>query len=74
MTQKQALAWCRRRWGKNAAVGRRDHLPNPNSRRRVGVVQLGMFFEVRGTGATWQAACANAEEREQRTRGTGTEE
>lgn len=57
MTNLQALAWARRRWGKSATVRTRG------LERRVGVVMLGMFFEVRGSGSTWEDACADAVER-----------
>lgn len=66
MTTKQAQAEAVRRWGKNGAVqfynvktATRHMLP----RRYVGRVVLGMMFEVRGQGETWEEAFAAADKR-----------
>ena len=50
MTNRQALAAARRRWGPKAAVTRH------RDRCRVGFVALGLFFEVCGEGPTWEEA------------------
>ena len=68
MTEAQALRWARKRYGRTATVGLRaagDHC-SPANTHRVGHVALGMFFEVRGTGPTWQAACDDANARDAR--------
>jgi len=54
-TTKAALAAAAERWGKSAAVK-----VKPNGEKCVGVLILG-FFEVRGSGATWDDAFAEAD-------------
>lgn len=70
MTEKQALSWARKRYGKNAMVSSRETGPE-HDRRRIGVVELGMFFAIRGSGPNWQAACDDAVARDARLFGTG---
>jgi hypothetical protein len=70
MTARQALKEAQRRWGKTACVEdaktpayhtRKDGTRVMMSDRfKVGRIMLGMFFEVRGDGPTWEAAFAKA--------------
>jgi hypothetical protein len=59
VTGKQALAEAQKRWGKTAMVekrqGRQWALPYA-----VGRVALGMFFEIKGQGTTWEEAFSEA--------------
>ncbi len=74
MNNKQALKEAQRRWGKSAMVQHNKRaltaeqkaaLP-PNDVRRwhdiysVGRVAMGMFFEVCGSGDTWEGAFEKA--------------
>lgn len=54
----QVLKECKRRWGPtgNAQVNRKAKLS-----KTVGTVAMGMFFEVKGQGETWEAAFADAD-------------
>jgi len=61
MNQSQALTEARRRWGK-AALLRKER----DGSRSVGVLVLGLMFEVRGTGKTWAEAFANVDEQAHR--------
>lgn len=58
-TQRAALAEAVKRWGRKAAVERMDpkRYGHPF---KVGRIMLGMFFEVKGTGRTWDHAFAVA--------------
>ena len=65
MTPKQAQAEAVRRWGKNGAV-ESVNLKTPEGlrpRMSVGFVSMGMFFEVRGQGANFEEAFAQADEK-----------
>lgn len=53
-TKNQALAEAARRWGKNAAV--RDDGKDYGPRYKVGRIALGIMFEVKGEGRTWDLA------------------
>ena len=68
MTLKQALQEAQRRWGKNAAVQENPKSSNPKCRCYVGCIMLGMFFEVRGEGGTWEEAFKDADDRVARDR------
>ena len=57
MNEKQALAYARKRWGKNAAIC--DGGPKfyrQDMRYRLGRIVMRSFFEVMGFGPNWQAA------------------
>lgn len=59
-TKTAALKEATRRWGRNAAV---DHRPRSSYANKylVGIVVIGLFFEVRGQGDSWDAAFADAD-------------
>lgn len=67
MNAKQALKKAQGLWGKTAAVEFRK-IPNPDSRYLVGRVLMGMFFEVKGEGSSFEAAFQKAEEAAERDR------
>ena len=55
-----AIAEARRRWGPEGAVSVADEFPR--ARRLVGELRGGRFW-IRGRGATWEAAFADADAR-----------
>jgi len=55
-----AIAEARRRWGPAGAVSVADNFPR--ARRLVGELRGGRFW-IRGRGATWEAAFADADAR-----------
>jgi len=67
MNDKQALTEAKKRWGKYAAV-RRDQpstkFPNRLT-HTVGFIALGLLFDVKGQGTTWEEAFANADSKAQ---------
>ena len=78
-TKKQALTEAKRRWGAKAMLEHDPREPlggrpivHPKSQKeiarrfrfKVGVVQLGMFFTIRGEGDTWDAAFTDADARD----------
>jgi hypothetical protein len=73
MTANQAHKEAQRRWGKNAMVkdtGKRCTCGHKacawlHARYSVGKVELGLFFAVKGQGATWEKAFAKATEAEE---------
>jgi hypothetical protein len=72
MRNAKALTEARKRWGKTAAVkdsGRTctcgaKHCAWLHARYSVGKIELGMFFSVRGQGASWEEAFASADKAE----------
>jgi hypothetical protein len=58
MTDKQALKEAQRRWGKYACVRNNERFALTHA---VGFVMLGMFFEVKGQGNTYEEAFADAD-------------
>lgn len=58
---ESALTEARRRWGAEGAISVADQFPR--SRMLVGVLKGGHFV-VRGRGATWPAAFADADARD----------
>jgi hypothetical protein len=64
-TMKQALAEARKQWGSHAAVQVRKKLALPYS---VGLIWMGMAFEVKGQGKSWDEAFANYDEKVRRMR------
>jgi len=60
MTARVAQAEAVRRWGVRGRVRKIRSAPNPRTRCAVGVIVMGMFFEVRGQGATFEEAFENA--------------
>lgn len=61
-TKAAVLREVRRRWGKNADALHYPNRADPERRYVVGVVELGLFFTVKGMGASWNAAFAQADE------------
>jgi hypothetical protein len=66
MTEKQALAEARKRWGKDAVVRCNLKHPVPNWRYAVGhAFDFGIGFKggfmIEGDGASWEEAFANAD-------------
>jgi hypothetical protein len=65
MSDKQALKEARRRWGAQAVIERR-RMPTIHNGHvlsgpyKVGRIELGMFFCVRGDGSSWEHAFAMA--------------
>jgi hypothetical protein len=58
MTNAQALKEAQKRWGKTGAVQKYNHKGRPYC---VGYIALGMFFDVKGSGASWDEAFKEAE-------------
>jgi hypothetical protein len=52
-TAKRALAQAQKLWGDNAAVQAKYDV---RGNKAVGYIMMGMFFEVRGVGKTWDEA------------------
>jgi len=63
MTNYKALREAQRRWGKNARIEYRN-CPRAESRYLVGVIMLGMFFEIRGQGSSFENAFSDVDKRE----------
>lgn len=63
MTNAQAFKAAQKRWGKTGAV--KQTRPRPGQTIAlpcsVGYVEMGMFFNVEGQGATWADAFKNAD-------------
>ena len=62
-TAEKAIAEARRRWGPHGAVSLADQYPR--ARHLVGELRNGRFH-IRGRGASWGAAFADAEARAMR--------
>lgn len=68
MTKRQALRKARELWGEHGAVTRHPKSAGESSHKglprvgrfRVGVVVMGLFFEVKGHGESWAAAVEDA--------------
>jgi len=63
MTQKQALKKAVDLWGKRAGI---QYNPKVAVPCMVGVAVMGLFFEVKGQGNTWEEAFKNWEEKEEK--------
>lgn len=59
MSNAAVLAEARRRWGPTG--GGQSH--GNGKLKHVGRVMMGMFFEVKGSGKSWEAAFKNADEK-----------
>ena len=61
MTTKQALKKAQQRWGKTAYVERRKVMATGGDTFSIGRVVMDLFFEVLGSGDSWEEAFAAAD-------------
>ena len=61
MDEEAAISEAKQRWGPSGAVSIADEWPQ--ARCLVGELRSGPKFHVRGRGATWEAAFADADAR-----------
>lgn len=59
--ERAALKYARALWGRTAHVETRPTCPRPEERYVVGMIELGLFFAVKGHGDSWDAAFDEAE-------------
>lgn len=61
MTKKQALIEAQKRWGQKAIIDDRKVSTKYMKRHTVGCLFMGIAYEIKGNGETWEKAFQDAD-------------